>query len=156
MHALILKHVQAATKPSFATFFPSVLQALDWTPPFDLECDIAVYALGTVLSRVQKVKCGGHIWHQGHFGHYKWKMCAKVKIYGLDHLPEEVVVYCGYTTRSGSGLLLCPTRSGSGLLLCPTWSGSGLVNMKDEKCGCHNECRMHAIGYILWDIYSIG
>ncbi|KAF1877096.1 hypothetical protein Lal_00033654 [Lupinus albus] len=22
----------------------------------------------------------GHIWHQGHFGHYKWMMCAKVKI----------------------------------------------------------------------------
>ncbi|KAF1866112.1 hypothetical protein Lal_00043065 [Lupinus albus] len=21
-----------------------------------------------------------HIWHQGHFGHYKWMMCAKVKI----------------------------------------------------------------------------
>ncbi|KAF1892883.1 hypothetical protein Lal_00043240, partial [Lupinus albus] len=42
--------VQAATKPSFATFFPSVLQAPDWTPPFDLECDIAVYALGTVLA----------------------------------------------------------------------------------------------------------
>ncbi|KAF1870807.1 hypothetical protein Lal_00042037, partial [Lupinus albus] len=41
--------VQAATKPSFATFFPSVLQAPDWTPPFDLECDIAAYALGTVL-----------------------------------------------------------------------------------------------------------
>ncbi|KAF1892958.1 hypothetical protein Lal_00043231, partial [Lupinus albus] len=40
----------AATKPSFATFFPSVLQAPDWTPPFDLECDIAVYALGTVLA----------------------------------------------------------------------------------------------------------
>ncbi|KAF1858810.1 hypothetical protein Lal_00027060 [Lupinus albus] len=42
--------VQAATKPSFATFFPSVLQAPDWTPPFDLECDIAVYALGTILA----------------------------------------------------------------------------------------------------------
>ncbi|KAF1864742.1 hypothetical protein Lal_00039911 [Lupinus albus] len=42
--------VQAATKASFATFFPSVLQAPDWTPPFDLECDIAVYALGTVLA----------------------------------------------------------------------------------------------------------
>ncbi|KAF1896089.1 hypothetical protein Lal_00045224 [Lupinus albus] len=42
--------VQAATKPSFATFFLSVLQAPDWTPPFDLECDIAVYALGTVLA----------------------------------------------------------------------------------------------------------
>ncbi|KAF1868028.1 hypothetical protein Lal_00015278 [Lupinus albus] len=65
-------YVQAATKPSFATFFLSVLQAPDWTPPFDLECDIGVYALGTVLAR--------HIWHQGHFGHYKWKMCAKVKI----------------------------------------------------------------------------
>ncbi|KAF1891614.1 hypothetical protein Lal_00008042 [Lupinus albus] len=25
--------MQAATKPSFATFFPSVLQAPDWTPP---------------------------------------------------------------------------------------------------------------------------
>ncbi|KAF1892986.1 hypothetical protein Lal_00039970 [Lupinus albus] len=24
--------------------------APDWTPPFDLECDIAVYALGTVLA----------------------------------------------------------------------------------------------------------
>ncbi|KAF1881590.1 hypothetical protein Lal_00039806 [Lupinus albus] len=24
--------------------------ALDWIPPFDLECNIAVYALGTVLS----------------------------------------------------------------------------------------------------------
>ncbi|KAF1898360.1 hypothetical protein Lal_00042131 [Lupinus albus] len=22
----------------------------------------------------------GHIWHQGHFGHYKLRMCAKVKI----------------------------------------------------------------------------
>ncbi|KAF1854666.1 hypothetical protein Lal_00008687 [Lupinus albus] len=42
--------VQAATKPSFATFFPSILQAPDWTPPFDLECDIAVYALGIVLA----------------------------------------------------------------------------------------------------------
>ncbi|KAF1892852.1 hypothetical protein Lal_00035496 [Lupinus albus] len=42
--------VQAATKPSFATFFPSVLQAPDWTPPFDLECDIDVYTLGTVLA----------------------------------------------------------------------------------------------------------
>ncbi|KAF1879876.1 hypothetical protein Lal_00042964 [Lupinus albus] len=42
--------VQAATKPSFGTFFLSVLQAPDWTPPFDLECDIAVYALGTVLA----------------------------------------------------------------------------------------------------------
>ncbi|KAF1894566.1 hypothetical protein Lal_00031435, partial [Lupinus albus] len=42
--------VQAATKPSFATFFPSVLQAPDWTPPFDLECDIVAYALGTVLA----------------------------------------------------------------------------------------------------------
>ncbi|KAF1870821.1 hypothetical protein Lal_00030131, partial [Lupinus albus] len=42
--------VQATTKPSFATFFPSVLQAPDWTPPFDLECDIVVYALGTVLA----------------------------------------------------------------------------------------------------------
>ncbi|KAF1867879.1 hypothetical protein Lal_00012775 [Lupinus albus] len=42
--------VQAATKPSFATFFPSVLQVPDWTPPFDLECDIVVYALGTVLA----------------------------------------------------------------------------------------------------------
>ncbi|KAF1898730.1 hypothetical protein Lal_00015473 [Lupinus albus] len=42
--------VQAATKPSFATFFLSILQAPDWTPPFDLECDIAVYALGTVLA----------------------------------------------------------------------------------------------------------
>ncbi|KAF1870806.1 hypothetical protein Lal_00042036 [Lupinus albus] len=42
--------VQAATKPSFATFFLSVLQAPDWTPPFDLECDIAAYALGTVLA----------------------------------------------------------------------------------------------------------
>ncbi|KAF1892994.1 hypothetical protein Lal_00024132 [Lupinus albus] len=60
MHALILSgitqqcdlfvQVQAATKPSFATFFPSVLQAPDWTPPFDLECDIAVYALGIVLA----------------------------------------------------------------------------------------------------------
>ncbi|KAF1862479.1 hypothetical protein Lal_00046575 [Lupinus albus] len=53
MHALILSCVtlvQAATKPSFATFFPSVLQAPDWTPPFDLECDIAVYALGTILA----------------------------------------------------------------------------------------------------------
>ncbi|KAF1885919.1 hypothetical protein Lal_00015414 [Lupinus albus] len=29
---------------------------------------------------VQRVKCEGHIWHQGHFGHYKWMMCAKVKI----------------------------------------------------------------------------
>ncbi|KAF1898728.1 hypothetical protein Lal_00015471, partial [Lupinus albus] len=29
---------------------------------------------------LQRVKCGGHIWHQGHFGHYKWMMCAKVKI----------------------------------------------------------------------------
>ncbi|KAF1898783.1 hypothetical protein Lal_00022728 [Lupinus albus] len=48
------------------------VQAPDWTPPFDLECDIAVYALGTVLAK--------HIWHQGHFGHYKRKMCAKVKI----------------------------------------------------------------------------
>ncbi|KAF1866113.1 hypothetical protein Lal_00043066 [Lupinus albus] len=44
------RKVQAATKPSFATFFPSVLQAPDWTPPFDLECDIVVYALGTVLA----------------------------------------------------------------------------------------------------------
>ncbi|KAF1898722.1 hypothetical protein Lal_00028233, partial [Lupinus albus] len=42
--------VQAATKPSFATFFPSVLQAPDWTPPFESECDIAAYALGTVLA----------------------------------------------------------------------------------------------------------
>ncbi|KAF1884450.1 hypothetical protein Lal_00028328 [Lupinus albus] len=42
--------VQAATKPIFATFFPSVLQAPDWTPPFDLECDIVVYALGSVLA----------------------------------------------------------------------------------------------------------
>ncbi|KAF1894406.1 hypothetical protein Lal_00027103 [Lupinus albus] len=42
--------VQAATKPRFATFFPSVLQAPDWRPPFDLECDIAVYALGIVLA----------------------------------------------------------------------------------------------------------
>ncbi|KAF1877034.1 hypothetical protein Lal_00033587 [Lupinus albus] len=42
--------VQAATKPSFATFFPSVLQAPDWTPPFDLECDIGFYALGIVLA----------------------------------------------------------------------------------------------------------
>ncbi|KAF1872126.1 hypothetical protein Lal_00033779, partial [Lupinus albus] len=42
--------VQAATKPSFATFFLSVLQAPDWTPPFDLECDIVVYVLGTVLA----------------------------------------------------------------------------------------------------------
>ncbi|KAF1892802.1 hypothetical protein Lal_00035446 [Lupinus albus] len=42
--------VQVATKPSFATFFPSILQAPDWTPPFDLECDILVYALGTVLA----------------------------------------------------------------------------------------------------------
>ncbi|KAF1872197.1 hypothetical protein Lal_00039358, partial [Lupinus albus] len=42
--------VQAATKPSFSTFFLSVLQAPDWTPPFDLDCDIAVYALGTVLA----------------------------------------------------------------------------------------------------------
>ncbi|KAF1859066.1 hypothetical protein Lal_00000891 [Lupinus albus] len=41
----------AATKPSFATFFPSVLQAPEWTPPFDLQCDIAVYALGIVLAR---------------------------------------------------------------------------------------------------------
>ncbi|KAF1874309.1 hypothetical protein Lal_00013747 [Lupinus albus] len=32
--------VRAATKPSFATFFPSVLKAPDWTPPFDLECEI--------------------------------------------------------------------------------------------------------------------
>ncbi|KAF1867851.1 hypothetical protein Lal_00012747 [Lupinus albus] len=40
--------VQATTKPSFATFFPSVLKAPDWTPPFDLQCDIVVYALGTV------------------------------------------------------------------------------------------------------------
>ncbi|KAF1894432.1 hypothetical protein Lal_00046849, partial [Lupinus albus] len=28
----------------------SDLFAPDWTPPFDLECDIAVYALGTVLA----------------------------------------------------------------------------------------------------------
>ncbi|KAF1869882.1 hypothetical protein Lal_00017459 [Lupinus albus] len=42
--------VQAATKPRFATFFPSVLQAPDWRPPFDFECDIAVYALGIVLA----------------------------------------------------------------------------------------------------------
>ncbi|KAF1860087.1 hypothetical protein Lal_00027940 [Lupinus albus] len=42
--------VQAATKPNFATFFPSVLQAPDWTSPFDLECDTVVYALGTVLA----------------------------------------------------------------------------------------------------------
>ncbi|KAF1867982.1 hypothetical protein Lal_00042376 [Lupinus albus] len=56
------------------------IDAPDWTPPFDLECDIVVYALGTVLARVQKVKRGGHIWHQEHFGHYKWKMRAKVKI----------------------------------------------------------------------------
>ncbi|KAF1881751.1 hypothetical protein Lal_00031898, partial [Lupinus albus] len=42
--------VQAATNPSFATFFPSVLQGPDWTPQFDLECDIAVYALGTFLA----------------------------------------------------------------------------------------------------------
>ncbi|KAF1898713.1 hypothetical protein Lal_00043654, partial [Lupinus albus] len=32
--------VQATTKPSFATILPSILQALDWTPPFDLECNI--------------------------------------------------------------------------------------------------------------------
>ncbi|KAF1878130.1 hypothetical protein Lal_00049298 [Lupinus albus] len=42
--------VQAATKPSFATFFPYVLQAPDWTPPFDLQCNIAVYDLGIVFS----------------------------------------------------------------------------------------------------------
>ncbi|KAF1872144.1 hypothetical protein Lal_00033798 [Lupinus albus] len=42
--------VEASTKPSFATFFPSVLQAPDWTPPFDLECDGVAYALGTVLA----------------------------------------------------------------------------------------------------------
>ncbi|KAF1888934.1 hypothetical protein Lal_00036647 [Lupinus albus] len=28
----------------------SMARAPDWTPPFDLECDIAVYALGTVLA----------------------------------------------------------------------------------------------------------
>ncbi|KAF1888236.1 hypothetical protein Lal_00015131 [Lupinus albus] len=44
------RNVQAATKPSFATFFPSVLQEPNWTPPFDLECDIVVYALGNVLA----------------------------------------------------------------------------------------------------------
>ncbi|KAF1893063.1 hypothetical protein Lal_00040483 [Lupinus albus] len=32
------------TKPSLEELAP------DWTPPFDLECDIAVYALGTVLA----------------------------------------------------------------------------------------------------------
>ncbi|KAF1870745.1 hypothetical protein Lal_00026523 [Lupinus albus] len=33
-------NVQAATKPSFATFFPFVLQEPDWTPLFDHECDV--------------------------------------------------------------------------------------------------------------------
>ncbi|KAF1854775.1 hypothetical protein Lal_00003800 [Lupinus albus] len=42
--------VQAATKPRFATFFPSVLQEPDWRPPFDLDCNIVVYALGIVLA----------------------------------------------------------------------------------------------------------
>ncbi|KAF1883788.1 hypothetical protein Lal_00012706 [Lupinus albus] len=42
--------VQAATKPSFATLFPSILHAPDWIPPFDIECNIAVYDLGTILS----------------------------------------------------------------------------------------------------------
>ncbi|KAF1872131.1 hypothetical protein Lal_00033785 [Lupinus albus] len=42
--------VQAATKPNFATIFPYVLQAPDWIPPFDLECNIVVYALGTVVT----------------------------------------------------------------------------------------------------------
>ncbi|KAF1879855.1 hypothetical protein Lal_00014155 [Lupinus albus] len=42
--------VQVATKPSFATIFPSVLQAPNWIPPFDLECNIVVYTLGAVLS----------------------------------------------------------------------------------------------------------
>ncbi|KAF1889236.1 hypothetical protein Lal_00024558, partial [Lupinus albus] len=54
--------VQAATKPSFATFFPSVLQAPDWTPPFDLECDIAAYALGTVLANLPDVVLNRHSW----------------------------------------------------------------------------------------------
>ncbi|KAF1874346.1 hypothetical protein Lal_00013790, partial [Lupinus albus] len=87
--------VQAATKPSFATFFPSVLQAPDWTPPFDLECDIAIYALGIVLAR--------HVWHQGHFGHYKWKMCAKVKIVFVFHLlppPNSVLLLPPWKARS--------------------------------------------------------
>ncbi|KAF1879713.1 hypothetical protein Lal_00039768 [Lupinus albus] len=42
--------VQAATKHSFAIIFPSVLQAPDWIPPFDHECNIVVFALGIVLS----------------------------------------------------------------------------------------------------------
>ncbi|KAF1898764.1 hypothetical protein Lal_00000666 [Lupinus albus] len=49
-HSDLFVQEQAATKPSFATFFPYVLQAPDWPPPFDLECNIAVYALGTVLA----------------------------------------------------------------------------------------------------------
>ncbi|KAF1878161.1 hypothetical protein Lal_00012885 [Lupinus albus] len=36
--------VQGATKPTFPTFFPYVLKAPDWTPPFDLECNIVVQA----------------------------------------------------------------------------------------------------------------
>ncbi|KAF1886009.1 hypothetical protein Lal_00021288 [Lupinus albus] len=71
------------------------VQAPDWTPPFDLECDIAVYTLGTVLAR--------HIWHQGHFGHYKWKMCAKVKIVFVFHLlppPNSVLLLPPWKARS--------------------------------------------------------
>ncbi|KAF1860186.1 hypothetical protein Lal_00040468, partial [Lupinus albus] len=45
----------------------------------------------------------GHIWHQGHFGHYKWKMCAKVKIVFVFHLLPA----------PNSVLLLPPWKAGS-------------------------------------------
>ncbi|KAF1884423.1 hypothetical protein Lal_00044348 [Lupinus albus] len=45
----------------------------------------------------------GHIWHQGHFGHYKWKMCAKVKIVFVFHLlppPNSVLLLPPWKARS--------------------------------------------------------
>ncbi|KAF1896071.1 hypothetical protein Lal_00042333 [Lupinus albus] len=75
--------VQAATKPSFATFFPSILNAPDWTPPFDLECDIV---------ECKRLSVGDIFGTKNIFGHYKWKMCAKVKIGFLLLLPLAISV----------------------------------------------------------------
>ncbi|KAF1884157.1 hypothetical protein Lal_00035222, partial [Lupinus albus] len=49
LQCTLVMHVMSSTKPIPVTFFPSVLQALDWTPPFDISCDVVVSTLRVVL-----------------------------------------------------------------------------------------------------------
>ncbi|KAF1888386.1 hypothetical protein Lal_00039308, partial [Lupinus albus] len=45
-------------------------------------------------------KARGHIWHQGHFGHYKWMMCAKVKI--IHTIKRTKPPFVGVSTSTAS------------------------------------------------------